>query len=47
VAVDVPEGQTLFLMVSPISDMAAGFGSRVAGPMTLEDVAVRLPVTAE
>lgn len=47
VAVDVPEGQTLFLMVSPISDMSAGFGSRVAGPMTLEDVVLRLPVTTK
>jgi hypothetical protein len=45
VAVDVPAGQTLFLTVSPISDMSAGFGSRVVGAMTLEDVALHLPVT--
>jgi pimeloyl-ACP methyl ester carboxylesterase len=45
VAVDVPAGQTLFLTVSPISDMSAGFGSRVVGAMTLRDVAVHLPLT--
>ena len=45
VAVDVPAGQTLFLTVSPISDMYAGFGSRVVGAMKLKDVVVHLPVT--
>ena len=45
VAVDVPAGQTLFLTVSPISDMAAGFGSRVVGAMRLRNVDVHLPVT--
>ncbi len=45
VAVDVPAGQTLFLTVSPISDMSAGFGSRVVGAMTLRNVDVHLPVT--
>ena len=45
VAVDVPAGQTLFLTVSPISDMYAGFGSRVVGAMTLRGVKVHLPVT--
>jgi pimeloyl-ACP methyl ester carboxylesterase len=45
VAVDVPAGQTLFLTVSPISDMAAGFGSRVVGAMRMKDVVVHLPVT--
>ena len=44
VAVDVPAGQTLFLTVSPISDMSAGFGSRVVGAMTMKDVVVHLPV---
>lgn len=44
VAVDVPAGQKLFLTVSPVSDMAAGFGSRVVGAMTLRDTTVRLPV---
>jgi pimeloyl-ACP methyl ester carboxylesterase len=45
VAVDVPAGQTLFLTVSPISDMSSGFGSRVVGAMTLRDVVLHLPVT--
>ncbi len=45
VAVDVPAGQTLFLTVSPVSDMYAGFGSRVVGAMTLKDVVLHLPVT--
>ena len=45
VAVDVPAGQTLFLTVSPISDMYAGFGSRVVGAMKLRGVKVHLPVT--
>ena len=45
VAVDVPAGQTLFLTVSPLSDMYAGFGSRVVGAMKLRDVVLRLPVT--
>lgn len=47
VAVDVPAGQTLFLTVSPISDMAAGFGSRVVGAMKLTDVVVHLPVARD
>lgn len=45
VAVDVRAGETLFLTVSPISDMSAGFGSRVVGAMRLRDVVLHLPVT--
>ena len=45
VAVDVPAGKTLFLTVSPISDMSAGFGSRVVGAMRIKDVVLHLPVT--
>ncbi|PKH40700.1 X-Pro dipeptidyl-peptidase (S15 family) [Nocardioides alpinus] len=45
VAVDVPAGQTLFLTVSPVSDMYAGFGSRVVGAMKLKGVVLHLPVT--
>ncbi|WP_210439557.1 alpha/beta hydrolase family protein [Nocardioides xinjiangensis] len=44
VAVDVPAGQTLFLTVSPVSDMSVGFGSRVVGAMRMRDVVVHLPV---
>ncbi|MCF6378615.1 alpha/beta fold hydrolase [Nocardioides KLBMP 9356] len=45
VAVDVPAGKTLFLTVSPVSDMSLGFNSRVVGAMKLRDVQVNLPVT--
>lgn len=44
VAVDIPAGQTLFLTVSPISDMSVGFGSRVVGAMTMRQVQMHLPV---
>jgi hypothetical protein len=44
VAVEVPEGQSLFLVVAPITDMFFGGASRVPGAMVLDDVTVRLPV---
>ena len=44
VAAEVPAGQSLFLTVSPVSDMFAGHGSRTPGAMSLEDVTVRVPV---
>ncbi len=44
VAAEVPAGQSLFLTVSPVSDMFAGHGSRTPGAMTLADVTVRVPV---
>lgn len=44
VAVDVPAGQTLFLTVTPVSDMSLGFGSRVVGAMVLRDTTVHLPL---
>ena len=44
IAVDVKAGQTLYLTVSPISDMSFGHGSRVPGAITLDDVRVHLPV---
>ena len=46
VAVEVPEGQSLFLTVSPVSDMFVGHGSRVPGAIVLDDAVVRLPVPA-
>ena len=46
VAVDVPAGQTLFLTVSPVAEMYAGFGSRVVGAMKLRNVVLHLPVTS-
>ncbi|MDT7613879.1 MAG: type transport system ATP-binding protein [Pseudonocardiales bacterium] len=44
VAVEVPKGQSLYLVVSPISDMFFGHGSRVPGAIVLDDTVVRLPV---
>lgn len=44
VAAEVPAGQSLFLTVSPVSDMFGGHGSRTPSAMTLDDVTVRVPV---
>ena len=44
VAIDVPAGQTLYLLVTPISDMSFGHGSRVPGAMVLKNMKVHLPV---
>jgi pimeloyl-ACP methyl ester carboxylesterase len=44
VAVDVPKGQTLYLLVTAVSDAFPGFGSRTPGVMVLQDATVRLPV---
>ncbi|GAB2640709.1 hypothetical protein GCM10027270_31660 [Nocardioides ginkgobilobae] len=43
VGVEVPEGQSLFLMASPLSDTFVGMGSRTAAAVLLEDVVVHLP----
>jgi pimeloyl-ACP methyl ester carboxylesterase len=45
IAVDVPAGQTLYLTISPVSDMSVGHGSvRTPGAVVLEDLTVQLPV---
>jgi pimeloyl-ACP methyl ester carboxylesterase len=44
VAVDVPAGKTLYLLVTPISDMSFGHGSRVPGAMILKDMKIHLPL---
>ncbi|MEO9323237.1 alpha/beta fold hydrolase [Nocardioides sp. C4-1] len=44
VAVDVPRGQHLYLLVSPISDTFVGMGSRVPGVVSLANPVVHLPV---
>jgi hypothetical protein len=46
VAVEVPKGQSLFLVVAPVTDMFFGHGSRVPGALVLDDTVVRLPVPA-
>jgi len=44
VAVDVPAGQSLFLTVSPFSDMSFGHGSRAPGALVLQNVVAHVPV---
>jgi ABC-2 type transport system ATP-binding protein len=44
VAVDVPEGQTLYVLASPVSDTFVGMGSRTPGAVILDDTVVHLPV---
>jgi hypothetical protein len=44
VAVNVPKGQSLYLMVSPISDTFLLMGSRTPGAVVVHDTAVHLPV---
>lgn len=47
VAVNVPAGKKLFLVVSPVSDMFAANGSRTPGAIVLEKAALSLPVVAQ
>jgi ABC-2 type transport system ATP-binding protein len=44
VAVDVPEGQTLYLTVSPVSDLFLGHGSKSPNGWVLGDLEVSLPL---
>ena len=44
VAVDVPEGQSLYLIASPMSDTFVTMGSRTPGAVLLRDTVVHLPV---
>jgi ABC-2 type transport system ATP-binding protein len=44
IAVEVSEGQQLFLTVSPLVDQFIGMQSRVPGLFVLEDAAVHLHV---
>ena len=43
VGVEVPEGQSLFLLASAFSDTFVGMGSRTPGVVLLEDTVVHLP----
>lgn len=47
VAVDVPRGQSLFVMATPVSDTFAAMGSRTPGAILLQNAAVDLPVVGE
>lgn len=44
VAVDVPEGQQLFVVATAVSDTFVGMGSRTPGAILIEDTVVHLPV---
>lgn len=44
VAVDVPEGQTLYVIASAVSDTFVGMGSRTPGAVLIQDTVVHLPV---
>ena len=44
VAIDVPAGQSLFVMAMATNDMFAGMGSRTPGAIVLQSAVVRLPV---
>ena len=44
VAIDVPAGQTLYLLASAFSDTFAGMGSRTPGAVLIQDTVVHLPV---
>jgi ABC-2 type transport system ATP-binding protein len=47
VAVDVPKGQSLFLTVSPVSDLSFGHSSRTPGTFLLSAVKLLLPTTKD
>lgn len=44
VAVDVPAGQSLFVIAAATNDMYGGFGSRTPGAVILQNASVALPV---
>ena len=44
VAVDVPAGQTLYVMASPLDDIFVGMGSRTPGAVVLDNTVAHLPV---
>jgi ABC-2 type transport system ATP-binding protein len=47
VAVDVKEGESLFVLATAASDTFLAMGSRTPGAIVLEDATVRLPVVGE
>jgi hypothetical protein len=46
VAVDVPAGQTLYVIASPVSDTFGGSGARTPGAVVLDDTVAHLPVVS-
>ncbi|KPM50611.1 hypothetical protein ACG83_39415 [Frankia sp. R43] len=47
VAVDIPAGQSLFLMAAPNQDMFTGTSTLLTGPVELCNISVSLPVVAD
>ena len=47
VAVNVPKGESLFVLVTAVSDAFPGFGSRTPGAIVLQDATVNLPVVTQ
>jgi len=47
VAVDVPEGQSLYVMATAVSDTFVGMGSRTPGAIVLDNAVVHVPVVPE
>jgi hypothetical protein len=47
VAVDVKEGESLFVLATAASDTFLAMGSRTPGAIVLEDATMRLPVVGE
>lgn len=44
VTIDVPAGESLFVLARATNDMFVGFGTRTPGAIVLQDAVVRLPV---
>ena len=47
VAVDVPKGQSLYVLATAVSDAFPSFGSRTPGAIVLQDATVKLPVVSQ
>ena len=45
-AVDVPAGQTLYVLASPVSDTFGGSSNRTPGAVVLDDTVAHLPVVS-
>jgi len=44
VAVEIPEGQSLYLTVAQVTDMFVGTGSRAPGAIMIENATVEVPL---
>jgi pimeloyl-ACP methyl ester carboxylesterase len=47
VAVNVPKGESLYVLATAVSDAFPGFGSRTPGAIVLQNATVRLPVVRQ